>query len=193
MKKSEIVLAILSVIALVLNLLLIPCSEILTCLSLLGLAIIYHYLGFALFNNIKLKNVFKKDSYKGITKFRILGAIGAGFSLSMTVIGIMFKFQSFPGASFMLIGGFIGLLIVTIIGIIRYSKNKSDYYTKIFKRVAIIGGIGLVLILMPKSALSEFKYRNHPDYLKAVKEAVANPENEELWGKVNEERQKINH
>ena len=193
MKKSEIVLAILSVIALVLNLLLIPCSEILTCLSLLGLAIIYHYLGFALFNNIKLKNVFKKDSYKGITKFRILGAIGAGFSLSMTVIGIMFKFQSFPGASFMLIGGLIGLLIVTIIGIIRYSKNKSDYYTKIFKRVAIIGGIGLVLILMPKSALSEFKYRNHPDYLKAVKEAVANPENEELWGKVNEERQKINH
>lgn len=193
MKKAEIIIAILSIIALGLNLLLIPGGSVLTVLTLLTLSFLYMYLSFALFNAIRLRNIFKKDSYKGISTLRIVGSVGTGFALSATTIGILFKFQSWPGASFNLIAGLFGLLIVTIIGLIKNLKNKSNYYSGIFKRVVIIGGLGLILILIPKTSWVELKYRNHPEYVNALKKAMANPDNEELWDNVEAERQKMNN
>ncbi len=111
---------------------------------------------------------------------RILGAVGARLALSMTTIGLMFKFQSWPGADFNLGAGLVGLLIVTIIGVIKYSKNKSKYYIRIFLRAAIFGGLGLILMLTPKTSWVELKYRNHPEYVDALKKAMADPDNKEL-------------
>lgn len=193
MKKAEIIIATLSIIALGLNLLLIPGGGVLTVLTLSTLSMIYFYLGFALFNDIKLRRIFKKDSYKEISSLRILGAVGAGFALSMTTIGFMFKFQSWPGADFNLGAGLVGLLIVTIIGAIKYSKNKSNYYIRIFKRTAILGGLGLILMLIPKTSWIELKYRNQPEYVEALKKAMADPDNKELWDNVETERQKMNN
>ncbi len=193
MKKAEIIFTTLSIIALGLNLLLIPGGGVLTVLTLSILSMIYFYLGFALFNDIRLRKIFKKDSYKEISSLRILGAVGVGLALSMTTIGLMFKFQSWPGADFNLGAGLLGLLIVTIIGLIKYSKNKSDFYTRIFKRVTILGGLGLILMFTPKTSWVELKYRNHPEYVDAFKKAMADPENKELWDNVETERQKMNN
>lgn len=193
MKKAEIIIVTLSIIALAMNLLLAPGGGVLTVLALSTLSIIYFYLGFALFNDIRLRKIFKKDSYKEISSSRILGAVGAGITLSMTTIGLMFKFQSWPGADLNLGVGLFGLLIVTIIGLTKYFKNKSDYYTRIFKRAAIFGGLGLIIMLTPETTLVEFKYRNHPEYVNALKKAMADPDNSELWDNVETERQKMNN
>ena len=191
MKKGEIILATISIISLGLNLLLIPGGGILTVLTLSTLSMVYFYFGFALFNDIRLRKIFKKDSYKDISSLRILGAVGAGLALSMTIIGLMFKFQSWPGADNNLIAGLLGLVIVTIIGVLKYMQNKSDYYTRILKRVAIFGGLGLVIILTPKTSWIELKYRNYPDYVNAVKKSMADPDNKVLQDKADEERQKM--
>jgi hypothetical protein len=82
---------------------------------------------------------------------------------------------------------------VTIIGVIKYSKNKSSYYTRIFKRTAIFGGLGLILMLTPKTSWIELKYRNQPEYVDALKKAMADPDNKELWDNVETERQKMNN
>jgi len=193
MRRTELIFATLSIIALGLDLLLIPGGGVLTVLTLSTLSMIYFYLGFALFNDIRLRKIFKKDSYKEISSLRILGAVGAGLALSMTTIGLMFKFQSWPGADFNLGAGLLGLLIVTIIGLTKYSKNKSDYYPRIFKRAAIFGGLGLLLFLTPKTSWVELKYRNHPEYVDALKKAMANPNNKELWDNVEIDRQKMNN
>lgn len=111
----------------------------------------------------------------------------------MTTIGLMFKFQSWPGADFNLGAGLVGLLIVTIIGVIKYSKNKSKYYIRIFLRAAIFGGLGLILMLTPKTSWVELKYRNHPEYVDALMKAMADPDNKELWDNVETERQKKNN
>src|SRR5688572_31165 len=191
MKKTEIIIATLSIIALGLNLLLIPGGGVLTVLTLLSLSMIYFYFGFALFNDIRFRKIFKKDSYKEITSLRILGAVGTGLALSLTTVGIVFKFQAWQGANINLGAGLAGLLIVTIIGLIQYSKNKSNYYTQIFKRVVLFGGIGLILFFIPETSWIEFKYRNHPAYANALKESIAAPENKEVWERVEVERQKM--
>ncbi|GAO27842.1 hypothetical protein [Geofilum rubicundum] len=190
MKKAEIIIATLSIIALGMNLLFIPGSGALTVLTLLILSTIYFYFGFALFNDIRLRQVLKKDSYRDISSLRILGAVGAGLALSSTTNGIMFQFQSWPGADFILGAGLVGLSIVTTIGIIKYSKNKSDYYTRILKRTVILGGLGLILMFMPKTTWIEIKYRNQPEYVEALKNAMADPENKELWDIVERERER---
>ncbi len=123
---------------------------------------------------------------------RIVGAILTGLALSMTTAGLLFKFQSWPGAIMNLAIGLLGLAIALIIGTIKYSKTKSNYYTRIFKRIAVYGGLGLILLILPKRTWLELKYRNQPDYVDAVKKAMADPDNQELWDKVNEEHEKMN-
>lgn len=191
MKKTELIIATLSIIALGMNFLSIAFGGILTTLTFMSLSMIYFYFGFAFFNEINLRAIFAKDSYKDISLLRIIGAIGVGIALSLTIIGLLFTFNSWSGSSFSLGAGLSGLLIVTIIGIVGYSKNKSKYYTRIFKRVAIIGALGLFFFLTPKTTWVELKYRNHANYVKAYKEAVANPDNKALWNKVDEERKRI--
>lgn len=184
MKKLEITLLIISIFALGLKLLFIPGSGMLTVLTLLILSIIYCYFSFLLFNDITLQHIFKKDSYKNINGMRILGTVFTGFGLSAITLGLMFKFQSWPGADPILIAGLFILLPVAIITLTKYSKNKSNFYTIIFKRIAIWGGLGLILTLMPKTTWIEIKYRNQPAYVEALKNAMADPENKELWDKV---------
>ncbi len=149
------------------------------------------YFSFALFNGVRFRGIFKSSSYKEIGVARILGAILTGFALSITIIGLLFKFQSWPGALMNIMLGVFALTIAIIVGGIKYAKTKSNYYIEIFKRIAIYGGLGLAIILLPKTAWVEFKYRNYPNYINAYKESTANPTNEELWKKANDEREKI--
>jgi hypothetical protein len=192
MKKAEIIIAILSIIALGLNILLIPGGGVLTVLTVLSLSMIYFYFGFAFFNEVPLRLILKKESYNNISSLRLAGAIGAGLALSITLIGILFKFQSWPGASINLGVGLFGLLIVFIIGIIKYFKTKSSYYTRIFKRGTVFGGLALILFLIPKTTWIEIKYRDQPAFVAALKKAMATPDNKELWDNVDAERQKMN-
>jgi hypothetical protein len=191
MKKTEIIIATLAIIALVLNLMLIPGSGMLTVLSFSILAVIYFYFGLVIFNDVTVKEVLKIRSISELIVLRNIGAVATGAALALTIIGLMFKIQLWPGANINLSVGLFGLAVVTILGAIKYSKSKSNYYTKIFSRVAIIGGLGLIVFLLPKTSLVEFQYRNHPAYVEAYKKAMADPNNKELWDNVQAERQKM--
>jgi len=146
MKKAEIIIASLTLIALGMNLLSIPGGTLLTVLTILILSTMYFYLGFAILNNISIGKIFENDSYKNINKFRILGSVGTGFALATTLIGILFKIQSWPRASINLCFGLVCLSIVAVIGLIKFKKNQADYYKFIFIRVAVFGGIGLFFL-----------------------------------------------
>lgn len=191
MKKAEIVLGASALIALAFNLLFIPGGNVLTVLLLSSLAVLYMYLSFALFNDISLKAIFKRESYKGKSIKRIVGAVLSGLALAVTIIGILFKVQAWPGASVMVGFGTAALSISLVVGVLRYARSKSGYYTRIFKRIAIYGGLGFILMLLPDDSWLALKYRNHPHYVEAVKNARAHPDKQELWDKVDEERRKM--
>ena len=191
MKKLEKIVSALSIIAIFLDFFLVPGGLTLTVLTFLTLSLLYFSFGFALFNDIRFRKLFKGDALSEISTQRILGAIAAGLALSMTSIGLVFKFLYWPGATITLYTGMFGLLIVSIMGILKYTRTKSPYYTNIFKRIAFFGGLGLVLISIPSSTLFNFKYRNHQAYVTAMQKAKADPDNDSLWNKVDEERSKI--
>ena len=169
MKKFEITIAILSIIALVLNMLYIPGTNILAFILLMTYAMLYYPLGFAVLNNIRFRDILKKDAYKETNVKIILGAIFTGMALSEVICGILFKFLFFSGAGFMLIAGLCCLPIIAIVATVKYVKTRSQFYVGILKRIVIIGGVGLFLFFLPNKILVNVKYRNHPERIEELK------------------------
>jgi len=191
MRKIEFILGTFSLIAITLKLLQVSGGDVLSMWVLSALSLFYYLISFAYFNDIKLRNIFKKESYKVTNAKKIIGAIGLGFALSATVIGCLYKLQFYFGADTNLLIGLVTLLIILIIAIIFYFRNKTNFYVKIFKRIFIIGGLGLILYLTPHTTLVNIYYRNYPDYANALNKAMSNPDDNELWKKVDEEKQKM--
>ncbi|HOH23434.1 MAG TPA: hypothetical protein PLB61_08870, partial [Bacteroidales bacterium] len=112
------------------------------------LALLYYFLGFALFNRIGFKEIFKQESYKDISTQRIIGSIGAGWAISLICLGILFKLQHFPGSKILLIVGLIATLLVLAIALTEYKKTKEEFYIGLFGRIAVISTIGLLTIVI---------------------------------------------
>jgi hypothetical protein len=191
MRKIEKYLVITAITSLALKLIFVPGSGLLTVLSFSALSIIYLALFFALLNNIEPKRIFRKETYKQLSAIRLFGSVGTGIALSFTTLGIMFKFQSWPGASFNLAFGVMGLWLSVLVGLMKYNKTKNPIYPIIFKRAALFGGIAMTLIILPADKWIALKYRNNPAFVEIYQKALADPDNKELWKKVEEEREKI--
>ena len=63
---------------------------------------------------------------------------------------------------------------------VRKIKIPINFYTGIIKRLIIIGGFGLIMILLSDLTIIKFQFRNHPDYIKAYELYMTNPQDESL-------------
>lgn len=164
MKKVEIFLVSLLFIAFLLEFgWLVPGSALLMGIVALLLAQFYLFLGLALFNGIGLRQLFKKDSYAGLSKLRILGSIAAGVGLFTTVIGIAFRVQLLPGGIFIITLALLCLLPVLITAIVRHSPDKKSFYQPLILRLGAAVVLCLLGAFTPTSSISDFKYRHHPE------------------------------
>ena len=147
MKKTEKVILAIIIISIVMKLLHLPFSSALLLLTISTTSLIYFYLGFALFNGIRVQNIFKKSSYKGISAKRIIGAIGTGYALSISIIGILFMLMQWPGANKILVVGMTGLIIIAITCFIKTKRDKDSYYLGILRRVVFFSVICSISLL----------------------------------------------
>jgi len=145
MKTFEIVAGILFVIAL--NIASFSGGTFWATISLTSLAFLYCPLGLVYFNKIEPNKFFSRKSYADISKWQILGTIAAGWALSVTCIGILFKIKDWPGAMNVLLTGLISLLVVAIVIIVNLFIAKKNIYESLLMRIVFFGGIGLFLII----------------------------------------------
>lgn len=184
MKKFELIVGLIAILGIVLKLLHIPGSGLLTVLTLLTLSMFYYAFSFALFNGIRLRDIFKKASYKDTSVKRIIGAVGLGFALSTIIIGVLFKLQFWPGAMVQLMTGLVMTGLILLIATIFYFRSKADFYKRVFRRIAIYGIPGLMLLLTSTATLVDIYYRDKPEYAALYKEVLADPDNMELRGQL---------
>ncbi|MBQ4821149.1 hypothetical protein [Aquimarina sp. MMG016] len=181
MKRVEIVLISIAVLAIFWKALDYPFGNMVTMLSLLGLSCLYFYFSFVLLNSVPLRKMFKKDAYAEASSIRIIGTICTGVLLSITVLGILFQVMSWPFSKTNLLLGFLGLLIISVIRIIKYFKQKEGFYKKILLRSIIYCTIALVLLyIIPPYTFLKIKYKDHPDYIEVLKQLDKDPNNQEL-------------
>lgn len=188
---GEIILTITLILLSMLSIMGIVGTSAITIIVAGILSSIYFYFSFAMFNNISLKNIFKKSSYKGIKSVRIIGAIAVGIQLSIIVLALLFKLMMWPGDKAMAVIGGIGLVIILLISLIKYTRNKSDFYFNILKRIVPYLIVVIGLIYTPRYAVLEYKNKGYNNYIEAVKAADENPENKALQQRVREEKDKM--
>ncbi|MCL2328124.1 MAG: hypothetical protein FWC39_06370 [Bacteroidetes bacterium] len=190
MKKFERIVGLIAIFGILLKIFHIPGGNMLTVLSLMTLSIFYFLFSFVLFNDIKLTNISKKET----SEKRRIGAVGLGLAISIIINGGLFKLQFWPKADMQLLVGLVAIGVVLFVAIIFYFRNKpnnytqishfqnkpDEYYKRIFTRIVIYGGLGLVLYCTPSTILVDVYYRNNPDYAEMFKKVLANPDNLEL-------------
>jgi len=168
-----------------------PYGNELIILSLFGLSCLYFYFGFALFNNISFRGIFKKESYKNVSTWRIVGAIAAGFSISIVLLGVLFKIFRWPFGNQLLIIGVNFLSIVFLGSLFKVIKDKRPFYQRVLVRIVFFGILGYFFLFLSDYAFLEIKYKNYPDYIEAIKQLDQDPENPELREKEEQEYQKM--
>jgi hypothetical protein len=158
---------------------------------MLVLAGLYYFLGFLLFNQIRLRHIFKRDAYQNVTAVQIVLSVVTGMGLSTIIIGSLFKLFNIPGADNMLWIGLIVSGIVSVVSIVLSMNNPNSNRKFTFWRVGIIGVIGIFLLLISELSVVEVQYRDHPEYIEAYRKHLADPRNEELYKKMELERNRI--
>ena len=124
-------------------------SSILSC--------IYFALSFALLNNIRLRNIFKNESYKDISILRMIGVVCTGIVLSIVITYSLFKFMIWPMGNEGLILGLITIFIPLVIVTVKLIITKSKFYTFLLIRLLIFTIIGSVLYFTPSETIEELK------------------------------------
>lgn len=190
MKKFESIGGFLVLIAIIIHFIGIPGGDILLILTLTTLSIFYYCFSFALFNQITLRNIFKKAGYKDTNRKRIIGSIGLGVGISSLIMGVLFKLQFYPGARFLLGVGTLILAICGIVSLIFFFQNHSDFSRRTLKRICMFGIVGVVFLVIPGTVFIDIYYRDFPDYAELYKNSLQDPGKlqleEQLFQKRNE-------
>ena len=186
MKKFELIVGLIAILGILLQIRNIPGSSALSGLALMILTMFYYVFSFALFNGIRLRNIFKKVSYKDTNAKRIIGAIGFGWCISSIILGGLYKLQLWTGADMYLRTGLGAIGLILLITTIFYFRNRAEYYKRIFKKIVTYGGLGLILYLIPPTTFLDIYYGNnhnyteHHDFEEHYKRVLAEPYNLEL-------------
>lgn len=181
MRITEIVLGMLGLIGAVMSLLFITGGNIITVCALTLLILLNMIFGFAIYNGIRFRKIFKRDNWKNISSLQILGGIAAGFSASALIVGILYKILIWPGSTAMLQSGLFFCLITIVVGSVKRKQSQAPIYSNTFKRMIIYGSVALICIIVPTNAILEFKYSDYPEYLEAKKNILKDPSNPALW------------
>jgi len=148
MKKLELILIAGAAIGILLALLNVPYHSVIVTFLFMALSFLYFYLGFALFNGIHLRKIFKTESYKGIGPWRLAIAIGTGIALSDLTVGFMLAINDYPMASSFLTFGLVLTSIMLLLASVRNAKEKIQFYRNIILRCAIFIILGVIALLM---------------------------------------------
>ena len=154
MRKIELILGILATLSITYKFLIGNELNPILIISILGLSLFYTYFSFAYFNFIHLNRIFKRSSYQEISNWKIFGTIGLGFGLGLTTLGILWSLMYWPFNNYYSLGIPI-ILIIGIISTMKFSATKSKSYTRIIKRIIIIGGVGAIFWITPQETLNE--------------------------------------
>ncbi len=161
MKFTEKVGVVLCLIGISMRLLNITGGTLFVFLSLLVLACMYLFLGFIFYNDIRLRNLFKKVSYSNVDAGKIFIGILTGILHFIMLSGINFRVLNWPAHFILLCAGFLLTFIYTIIILILHVNRPGTLYFNILVRSAIMLVLALVLILAPGL---HFERNMQPDY-----------------------------
>lgn len=148
MKKAERVLVSFVAVTLIMEIVSAEGGGQLAMLSVMLLTVFYFLFSFALLNNIPVPKIFSRESYHGISVFRMIGAILTGFSLPTIILGILYKVLSWPGGLQLLLIGVIQCMMIGLIATIKLSTTKNKFYKEVLWRAGLMTVAGVIFFFI---------------------------------------------
>ena len=186
MRKSEIIISSIVLIALVMKLLMMAGADFVLLFSLTTLSAYYFLFGLPITLGVPVKMALRGGSYKGISALALIGGFAMGWSLASILIGILFKLLFLPGATFMLFVGLLLSFVNLLVVLVKYIRSADAYLQKAIARLAIIGSLGLFFYLTPQEGLVDILYFRNPEYARLYKEYLQDPDNKEIKEKMDQ-------
>jgi len=143
MRIIEAFLAILFITVFSLNEFESPIAPFLLPVSLAVLSCFYSYLGFAIFNGIRFRQIFISVTYKNISVFNIVAGVVAGAAIGICLIGIVFILQKWPGAEIYRSGGLAFSILIPIVASIAILVKRP-----VMAKMVLLRGIPLLALFI---------------------------------------------
>ena len=144
MKIVEKILIGITLLGLVIKLVHWPGGNILLVLGLGTLSLFYPVAAYFLFSPQKQIEA-NGITFKQTSAARVVLSLVTGFCMPVAVIGLLFKIMHWPGASFMLLIGFITIIPIAVVSTIQYLLKKEDFYKQIAIRTIAVGSLAILL------------------------------------------------
>jgi len=189
MKKFVNISIMMSLAGFGFKLLHLPGASVMLTVGLSSLAMCYFVVGLPLTFLRRGKSEEELEAEKNFLKG--IGGKLTGYSLAIALIGILFKIQLYPSSEIMLLAGTISLAIIGAFAFMQFNETKSAYLRHLLTKVVIIGSIAALLYAIPKRKILESRFPGHPEYVQAVVNSWADPDNLDLQVKVLQERAKF--
>jgi hypothetical protein len=180
MRITEITLLALTVISGIWLYALLPGGEQMVFIVMTLLTLLYFGFGLLIFSQVGLRSAFN-GGLQGISGATMLASIVTGIAASTMIIGTLFKIMIMPGADEMLTFGLAATTVLFVVSLFRFMRSKNAITRFTLGRMTIYFLVGVILWSIPNVALVRVRYRNHPRYVEAYSNFVADRKNPETW------------
>jgi len=190
MKKAEKILVALAVVGLIGRFLNWPYMVLLLLLG--GQLLMWLYLvgGYWWFTKWLMQTE-PRATVPNQSRWRKWGAVAAGMALAAGLSGILYRVQSWPGASTLLVDGLLLLAVLLVITGYKYHRTKDRFYSNILLRASVLLVLCLLAMSLPTIMWYNLRFPDKPEYAKALLEARTYPDSLELQQNLEELRLKM--
>lgn len=191
MQIAERVIAGSAFVAIILDLSLIPLTSVLVVLLFSALTSVYMCLSLFLVNGIQAGEVVNTHLWKGLGAARAALSILAGVGFAVTLVGVLFRYFTWPSSGAFLQTG-VGLMLATgFAALLAVRKEGSVWFKHYFVRASAIGLVAFMMLLSPELFWFEIRHRDKPSYIEAFRNAHENPDNVAYQAELEREERRL--
>ncbi|HEY9178362.1 MAG TPA: hypothetical protein VIN07_11750, partial [Flavipsychrobacter sp.] len=130
MKKVEIIFASALLLSLIFRVTAHKEVAIMFIISILALLILYTFLGFALFNGIRFRNIFISQSYTAIKPLFLIAGIVHGLTITLLLVSFLFRIQHWVYGTLMMTISSVILALFLIISFFKMQQGSTNPFYK---------------------------------------------------------------
>ncbi|MBL0912932.1 MAG: hypothetical protein IBJ09_11225 [Bacteroidia bacterium] len=99
-----------------------------------------------------------------------------GFAIALWIVAVLCDSLRLPFSGFFVLLGIACMLLCGISALFLYRKKRDPLFASLFVRTFLYTTAAIILFSLPRTFSLELFYREHPGYIKAVKNVMENPE-----------------
>lgn len=175
MKRFELLLFTLSVLAVSSLLLRFSGGVYYTQFGLSLLAMFYFLCGFILLGGIPYQDIFRNSSFSRLNRLEMLYLVLSSLVLAFLLTAIQLKLLLYTGSDFMLGISLVASLFILLAGLLLHKWMQKLLLKRVLLRISVYASVSLLLLTTPAFSLIDQYYGKNTELAQIRKQIWDNP------------------